>query len=172
MFKTADWTQPQLGGMLSEIIEKEEHLCKFNDEEKYAYAYHTLTNVERARVRHTHAQTAFQQALIQICTSTDTSYCRPTHLFLRHTLVLLACNHYPWLSLYLSRRVAEAKRVAANINKGLREEDSEQPRVIDYIRLKAEVSELESKQLDWVRRLEIADLEEKKRTSTAQPSDP
>ena len=72
----------------------------------------------------------------------------------------------------MCRRVAEAKRVAANINKGLREEeDSEQPRVIDYIRLKAEVSELENKQLDWVRRLEIAELEEKKRRiTTAQAS--
>ena len=61
------------------------------------------------------------------------------------------------------KRVDDAKRVASSINKGLKEEqdDTEHPRVIDYIRLKAEVSELESKQLDWTRRLEIAELEEK-----------
>ena len=70
------------------------------------------------------------------------------------------------------QRVADAKRVAANVNKGLREEqeDTEQPRVIDYIRLKAEVSELESKQLDWMRRLEIAGLEEKRARSSTQKS--
>ena len=37
--------------------------------------------------------------------------------------------------------------------------------MIDYIRLKAEVQELESKQLDWTRRLEIAELEEKQNKS-------
>ena len=37
------------------------------------------------------------------------------------------------------------------------QEDTEQPQVLDYIKLKAEVHELEKKELDWQRKNEIAE---------------
>ena len=49
---------------------------------------------------------------------------------------------------------------ALKTNKGIRIEqsDSELPQVIDYIKLKAEVSELLKKRSDWERKIEIMEL--------------
>ena len=37
------------------------------------------------------------------------------------------------------------------------QEDTEQPQVLDYIKLKAEVADLDKKEQDWIRKNEIAE---------------
>mmetsp|Transcript_24892 Transcript_24892/g.81496 ORF Transcript_24892/g.81496 Transcript_24892/m.81496 type:complete len:330 (-) Transcript_24892:1166-2155(-) len=57
-------------------------------------------------------------------------------------------------------RVEEEKLAAEKTNKALRAEqdDSDKPQVLEYIKLKAEVAELERKAADWERKLELAQL--------------
>ncbi|GMH44755.1 hypothetical protein BSKO_12707 [Bryopsis sp. KO-2023] len=53
------------------------------------------------------------------------------------------------------------------------QEDVEQPQIRDYLRVKAEVTELEHKAIDWRRKIEIAEMENTRlhRVLTTMPSD-
>jgi len=61
-------------------------------------------------------------------------------------------------------RVTDERVQAEKQNKILRheQEDTEQPQVLDYIKLKADVADLEKKSIDWERKVEIAELEVKR----------
>lgn len=68
------------------------------------------------------------------------------------------------------QRVTDEKVSAEKQNKILRheQEDTEQPQVLDYIKLKAEVAEMEKKAGDWERKLEIAEMEHKRLKKTSR----
>jgi len=65
-------------------------------------------------------------------------------------------------------RVTEEKVLAEKLNKMLRaeQEDSERPQVVDYIKLKVEVHDLEKKCSDWLRKNEIVDMEQARMKAT------
>ena len=50
------------------------------------------------------------------------------------------------------------------------QEDAELPEVMDYIRIKADISELEKKVSDWKRKLEIAGMKSKSSKRLVSPS--
>ena len=63
-----------------------------------------------------------------------------------------------------AEEVTNEKEREAKRNKGMKQEqnDSELPNVMDYIKLKAEVSDLRKKKGDWERKIEIAQMESKR----------
>ena len=62
-----------------------------------------------------------------------------------------------------AEEVTKEKEREAKRNKGMKQEqsNSELPNVMDYIKLKAEVSDLRKKKGDWERKIEIAQMESK-----------
>lgn len=63
-----------------------------------------------------------------------------------------------------AEEVTKEKEREAKRNKGMKQEqsNSELPNVMDYIKLKAEVSDLRKKKGDWERKIEIAQMESKR----------
>jgi hypothetical protein len=56
-------------------------------------------------------------------------------------------------------RVTEERMQAQKMNRALKheQEDTEQPQVLDYMKLKNEVLELQKKEEDWLRKIEIGE---------------